>query len=168
MSRIILVQPYKMLQHAFVVALFPEHHVRIVQDLNAAESVAADGDCVIVDGAALRGRNSGEIPMPRWQLPTIWIDSALPADTGAAQVLLVAAPFTREELKSAVACLLRAQGEPERSGAAAAPVTATEKPKTPKVRRAKAAAGKEIIELVDVIEEEGETGGEGAETSSRE
>ena len=120
MSKILLVEPYKMLQHAFVAALFPEHEVKIVENLPAAESFAEDADLVIIDAAGLRRRNGGgadEIRTP-WHLPIIWIDNEPPTRAGSPTIALLTAPLTREELRAAVVGLLRAAPEPAANPAA--------------------------------------------------
>ena len=166
MSKILLVEPYKMLQHAFVAALFPEHEVKILENPPASESLAADVDLVIVDAAALRMRNSGpaEEVGALWQLPTIWIDNGPPTRAESSTIARLTPPLTREEVKAAVAGLLRAVAEP-----AANPVggqvhsPASKKTRATKAKRAEPADDKNIIELVDVFEENGE----GAEASDR-
>jgi hypothetical protein len=77
MSRILVVQPHKMLQHAFSVALFPEHQVKIMERIPDAAALK-DVDLVIVDALALRQRDSlaqQELSeVQNWKTPTIWID----------------------------------------------------------------------------------------------
>jgi hypothetical protein len=169
MSKILLVEPYKMLQHAFVAALFPEHEVKIVENLPAAESFAEDADLLIIDAAALRMRNSGpadEVRAP-WQLPTIWIDNEPPTRAGSPTIALLTPPLTREELRAAVVGLLRAA--PERAANPAADQAHLPEPRKQRAAKAKRAQlpdGKNIVELVDVFEENGE-GGDGAEASDR-
>jgi hypothetical protein len=167
MSKILLVEPSKMLQHAFVAALFPEHEVKIIENPPAAESSAVDADLVIVDAVALRRQNSGpadEVRTP-WQLPTLWIDNEPRA--GSSTTVRLMPPVTREELRTAVAGLLRAVVE-----SAANPVggqmhsAAPRKTRTAKAKRAERSDGKNIIELVDVFEENGEEN-DRAEASSR-
>jgi hypothetical protein len=170
MSKILLVEPYAMLQHALIVALFPEHQVQIVEDLGTAEAAAEGADLVIIDGVALRQRDAaapGEIrALQTRPVPIIWIDSGTTADEASAKTVRLAPPFTKEELKTAVADLL--------PGAAPAVETIHGQANSAAPRNAKAAAktgptkvadGKKIIELVDVVDEAAERGGGGGAAS---
>jgi hypothetical protein len=169
MSKILLVEPYKMLQHAFVAALFPEHEVKILENPPAAESFAAGADLVIVDAAALRTRKTlpaDEVRRP-WQLPTIWIDNEPPTRAGSSTIARLTLPLTREDLRAAVAGLLRAVVEPAANPAAGqAHSPEPRKQGAAKAKHAEPTDGKNIIELVEVFEEN-EEGNEGAEASPR-
>ncbi len=56
MSKILVIEPYKILRHAFCVALSNDHQVDIVTTIPEAATLS-DASLVIVDGAALRERN---------------------------------------------------------------------------------------------------------------
>jgi hypothetical protein len=85
MSRILVIQPHKMLQHAFSIALFPEHQVEVAETMPDAAALK-DVDLVIVDAAALRERDAmaaGELrDVQNWKTPTIWIDNASDSEGG--------------------------------------------------------------------------------------
>jgi hypothetical protein len=169
MSKIFLVEPYKMLQHAFVAALFPEHEVRILESLPTGESFSAGAHLVIIDAAALRSRNDGgadEIRTPS-HLPIVWIDNEPPRRADSPMTARLMPPFTREELRMAVTGLLRAVVEPAPQGVTGqAHSPAPRKSRAAKAKSAQLSDDKNIIELVDVFEENGE-GGDGAEASDR-
>jgi hypothetical protein len=146
MSNILVVQPHRVLQHAFVIALFPEHHVQLTDNIPDAENIA-QADLVIVDAGALRARQllTGEelSRIQSWGVPVLWIEEN--ASGGGMHLTL---PVSRDELRSAVANCLRSPSTP----------------RSPVVRAAKGAeratpaveateAEKEVIELVDVFEE---------------
>ena len=57
MSKIFIVQPHKMLRHAFAVALSPDHEVEISKTMPASADLQGS-DLAIVDAASLRERNS--------------------------------------------------------------------------------------------------------------
>jgi len=49
----LVIEPHKMLQHAFSVALFPEHQVQVMEMIPGAMAVK-EFDAVVVDAGALR------------------------------------------------------------------------------------------------------------------
>jgi len=170
MSKILLVEPYTMLQHALVIALFPEHQVQIVENLRAAET--EDADLMIIDAVALRQRNSAApVEMRALQtrrVPAIWIETETTADEGPFKTVRLTPPFTKEELRAAVTDLLRGvvhAAEPIHDPANAA---APRKAKAAKTGPTKVADGKKIIELVDVFDEAGERDDHSAATRPRE
>jgi hypothetical protein len=169
MSRILVIQPHRMLQQAFVVALFPEHEVRVVAEMPAAETLAA-ADLLIIDAMALR---KGDALSPREihavqrsQVPVVWID-AQPPPAAVAKFVRLEPPLKRDELRAAT-------GEGLRLGAAA-PVARSKRAQTvaktdatePKPENAAASDAKQIIELVDVFEETPERHQNGAEARDK-
>jgi hypothetical protein len=99
-----------MLQHAFSVALFPEHQVEVMEMIPDAAAVK-NVDLVIVDAAALRERDSlatrelGDVQ--NWKTPTIWIDRAAVAQAPTSDKLMVIdQPIGKDALQKALAeCL---------------------------------------------------------------
>lgn len=77
MSKILVIQPHKMLRHAFVVALSFDYQVKVVESV-PEPSAMKEIDLVIVDAAALRERDllsARELrAVQGWKLPTLWID----------------------------------------------------------------------------------------------
>ena len=110
MSKILVVQPYKMLQHALVIALFPEHQVKIVEK-QPTDWAAEDADLAIIDAVALRGKTSttaNELrALENGRLPILWIDTETNAGDAPSKLARLTPPFTKEELRTAVAELLR-------------------------------------------------------------
>jgi hypothetical protein len=160
MSKILVVQPYKMLQHALVIALFPEHQVKIVEKL-PTDWAAEGADLAIIDAVALRGKTSttaNELrALENGRLPILWIDTETNAGDAPSKLARLTPPLTKEELRTAVAELLRPEAPPtEASGAKAAMAGGD-----------KVGGEKNIIELVDVFDEAAERGGEGEAASRR-
>jgi hypothetical protein len=160
MSRLLIIQPHKMLQHAFSVALFPEHQVQVMERIPDAAALK-DVDLVIVDVAALRQRDSlaqRELnEVQSWKTPTIWLDKDADsqAPTREKLVLLQALPGKDSLVKAMAECL----GTPGtgnqaanliRGGAVPASTTETAKQQgaTPVTH-----AEENFIELVEVVEE---------------
>jgi hypothetical protein len=159
MSRILVVQPYKMLQQAFAVALFPEHHVRVLEKLPGVDP-SAEADLVIIDAGALREGGvlaGGEDRAVRtWRIPVVWIGSdARGAEATAQNRLLLSAPLKRDELRAAVGEGLRSSLEQTAKPATKSTKAVSAKKKTavPNPEPAVADNGTKIIELVEVIEE---------------
>lgn len=171
MGRILVVQPVKMLQQAFVIALFPEHHVRVLEKIPEAEP-AAETDLVIIDAAALRERSSLPAQDVRavqsWRIPVLWIGAEAVSGLAASKNLAqLSAPVKRDELRSAVTEGLRAPADhglaqrPEKQSGSI--VAAKKKTSEPKLDSALGDHDREIIELVDVIDEVPEPGREDPE-----
>jgi hypothetical protein len=161
MSKVLVVQPHKMLQQAIVVALFPEHQVQVLERIPATDP-SAEVDVVIIDAGALDERgtlSADEVQaVQSWQTPIIWIGSESARQRAASKNRLqLAAPIKREELRAAVAESLRSRAvEPHAAEPAtkrSAVVSARKKTAEPKADSLAADNEKEVIELVDVFEE---------------
>jgi hypothetical protein len=151
MSKILLIEPHKVLQQALALSLFHEHEVRIEESIDAAGVAGlADVDLLIIDAAALREKSRLTPELLRaveaTKLAILWIDGEN-APKGK-RLAAVATPADAATLQNAVTALL--------TGATI---------KTPAKKRsqpesvAKAAAEQAVpqpIELVDVVEEEPE------------
>lgn len=161
MSRILLIEPDRMLRHALTIALFPEHRVESAHAV--PDAATKDFDLLIVDAAALHKRNllsarEGE-RLKAWKLPVLWFgaDGALPQSDRHRWVRLKP-PLTKEILRQAVAQCLAASADAAKvivAQPAPLPVDAPAIPK-PKARKKKTAEvddGKIFIELVDIVEE---------------
>ena len=161
MSNILIVEPHKMLQQAFVVALFPEHHVQVMEKLPDAESGTA-ADLVIIDAGALRARSlltrDALSAVQSWGLPIIWIDTEALSGAAGSSLLHLSPPVKREELRTAVAACLQASSAPKPSASSARASVRSDVAAEAKAAEPKRAAGggdgeKEFIELVDVFDE---------------
>jgi phosphate starvation-inducible protein PhoH len=159
MSTVLVIQPYKMLQRAFVVALPFEYEVRVMETLPDSTALK-DINAVIVDAAALTEKDllpaSGVRTVQSWNVPTVWIDS----DRGRAaptrdKLICLRTPVQKDALQKAVAeCLTVTAGATAMGAASVAKPTAKETKKR-KARKAVALTAPEprIIELVEVVEE---------------
>jgi hypothetical protein len=149
MSKILVVQPYRMLQHAFAAALFPEHQVELTEKIPAADSIQGAA-AAIVDAGALKeqGRLGSQelLAVKSWQIPTVWIDAGASCPTPARENLFALdETLTKESLHKALAlCLKGGNVSPEAAFAPGSAGTA----------EGDSAADKEVIELVEVVEEE--------------
>jgi hypothetical protein len=152
-----------MLQQAIVVALFPEHHVQVLEKIPEAEP-AAEVDLVIIDSAALCERDSptagGVRAVQSWRLPVIFMGAGTIGDKAApknSKRLIM--PLKRDDLKTAVAESLRLPAQRRASSAEPAPtssasaVAAKKKASGVEPDGVTSDNGKEVIELTDVIEE---------------
>ncbi len=157
MSKILLVEPYKILQRAIAVSFFPEHQVQVteqVPEMSALEQRSYD--VAIIDAGALREKNTaGDLNrrLQEWRIPIIWLDENISTAAPVRENLVVLRkPIARNDLFAALA---RCQAK----GSTIAPSDADEK------LRNKTGFGDTdvkpdfeirapIIELVDVAEEE--------------
>jgi hypothetical protein len=160
MSEILLIEPDRMLRHALILALFPEHRVKTAP---AVPDAVKEFDLLIVDAAALQKQNllsaRERERLQAWKLPVLWFgaDAALPESTRDRWVRLQL-PLTKDVLRRALAQCLEASVKMIAVATPAAQLPANaEASATPKARNKKSAetgAGKSFIELVDVVEEE--------------
>jgi hypothetical protein len=161
MSKILVVEPYKILQRAIAVTFFPEHEVQITDDLpemNAFEQRSYD--IIVVDAGALRERNTvGDLNrrIQGWRVPTIWLEETISIVVPKRDKLVVLRkPILKNDLLSALAqCQEKRSNVSLTSGSAEVSKKVRDKegftnadlephPKQDKAR---------VIELVDVVEE---------------
>jgi hypothetical protein len=166
MSKILLIEPYKMMQQAIVLALFPAHEVEVAEALPGSDGTAAikNYDIVVMDAAALREKSSLSAEAARAiqasPVPIIWLESEDGAGVPNRDRLVVLhRPITRDTLSAAVAqCLalsptnrpnekaVATEHDPQQSPRGAAKnkkkdLAATDEPRS------------QVIDLVDVVEE---------------
>ena len=148
MSKILVVQPHRMLQQAMALFLSPAHEVQITEAV--PESLPAnDFDAVIVDAASLQETKGLAAQTMRavqdWKVPTIWIESGESSETPKRdKFVLMNRPIAREVLEASLAECLGMSTASKRNGAVA------EK----KIITSAATQDSKVIELVDVIEED--------------
>ena len=157
MSKVLLIEPDKMLRQAFMVALFPEFQIQIVEAI--PEAAPKDFDAMIVDAAALReqGKSARVIrAVTGWHLPIIWIDGDQPGPASdPAQWIRLKSPVAKEVLRRALAQCLSATAAPKSTVSAEPAKTPLGKKTRPKKAVDIAASeNRNFIELVDVVEEE--------------
>jgi len=154
MSKILVIQPHKMLQHAIALSLFPQYQARMASSIPESSEIK-DVDAVIVDAASLRethGLSAQAIRLLQgWNVPIIWIDSvdssAMPIDDN---FVAVRTPIAKKSLQSAVAQCL---GEsPKRAGKRTRTTDQEDRPSRNAAASEEPIKG-EVIELVDVVEE---------------
>ena len=159
MSKIFIVQPHKMLRHAFAVALSPDHEVEISKTMPASADLQGS-DLAIVDAASLRECSlltASELHAAQsWKVPAIWIDNDLKIQAPTRDKLLrLKAPIDKETLKKTVTqCLGQSDAnQPGPKTKSRAPAAASNvKPPETKSPQSAVDAEKKFIELVDVVE----------------
>lgn len=164
MSKILVVEPRKILQQAISQTLFPDHEIQVTVALsdNSAAAVG-DFDVVIIDAAALRDANSLGPQLARaiqgWKVPTIWIEEAGSSQVPTCSKLIVLKrPIQKHALQSALSQCLRLPSAANPEG------SVKPQPKESKAASKSLAKDKKtaavaddvpkFIELVDVVEEE--------------
>ncbi|HEY5542306.1 MAG TPA: hypothetical protein VIM04_03490 [Candidatus Binatia bacterium] len=151
MSRILVVQPSKMLQQALAVVLASEHHVRVTGKLPESQT-APEADLAIVDAAALRDGDAAAMrgldAIRSWRIPIVWIGAeAPPAESAPSKFVQLTPPLERESLKKALADCLGSPSSPQSPRIPNAPAA-------PASKESVAADDQDVIELVEVVEEQ--------------
>jgi hypothetical protein len=165
MSKILLIEPDKMLRQAFGVALFPEHQV--VQAIDAIPAtMPSDADAVIVDVAALRMKkllsDRAVRVVEACKLPIVWVgDESGEAAPRRKQIVRLCGPVVKDTLCHALAQCLEESGRSKPNAATSAkPAGATRtRPKERRGGNKVAGAPRTYIDLVDVVEVSSETDG---------
>lgn len=157
MSKVLLVEPDRMLRQAFTVALFPEFQIQVVEAM--PDAAPNDADAMIIDAAALRERpKSARIirAVTGWHLPIIWIDGDQPGPApDQAQCVRLKKPVAKEALRRALAQCLSVTAVPKSTvSAEPAKPPLGKKPRSKKAVDIAASENRNFIELVDVVEEE--------------
>jgi hypothetical protein len=161
MTRILVIEPHQMLRYAFTVALCLEHQVEIV-DRIPEQGALKETALVIIDVAALRGRNALAVPdlsaVRSWKVPTIWIDGDAGAQAPAREKLLrLTWPLEKDALRKAVEqCLAKvdvlSRTDPKATSQAESPAAAKGQPAEARSSQSNTNAANQFIELVDVVE----------------
>ena len=161
MSKILVIEPHKILRHAFAIALSNARQVEIVAAFPEAGLLSA-ADLVIVDGAALRQQNSltekNIRAIEKRKLPTIWIDfdgeTPMPENDALRRFKW---PVEKDTLRKAVTeCLGSIDGfaraDSKTAKAGEAPASMNRKSVDATSPHSRAVGEKKVIELVDVVE----------------
>ncbi|TAJ98802.1 hypothetical protein EPO44_10975 [bacterium] len=163
MGKILLIEPQKILQQAISLSLFPEHEVRVENDIASGVGSFKDYDLLIVDGAALRESNRLSPEAVRiiqsCKTPTLWLEEDPAAQAPKREkFVVVKKPIEKETLQSALAGLLspRAPSSERRRSAAAAPSKESVSKAAPKKKGGEISeqSAFQFIDLVDAVEEE--------------
>ena len=148
MTRLLLIEPDKMLRHAFMVALSPDFQVECSEAL--PNTTPKDYDAVIVDAVALKARETKSArtlhTTQEWHLPIVWIEDGQATQTQPLDLCIrLSRPVAKEALRQALAQCLSPSATPKSAERA--------KRKAPQPVDDAPSAGN-FIELVDVVEEE--------------
>ena len=150
MSKILVVQPHKILQHAIALSVFPQHQTRMTTSIPGSSELK-EVDAVIIDAASLReihGLSTQAIhSLQGCNIPIVWIDSVDSRPPANANIIVVSTPITKQSLQSALAQCL---GELPRR---ARKSTRTRNPEGLHFRNAVISEHREVIDLVEVVEE---------------
>ena len=165
MSRILVIEPRRMLRQAIVSSLFPENDVQLVEFLPESSAVN-DFDVMIVDAASLREtkglRLQGLGALLSLGIPTIWIEGGESGQIPARdQVFVLQKPLSRESLLSALGQCRGISSVVKRNGTVVRHPKGGRSPSqgvAEEKKLAGAANTAEIIELVDVVEEGADPG----------
>ncbi|MGH7875444.1 MAG: hypothetical protein ACREQO_24890 [Candidatus Binatia bacterium] len=156
MSTILVIEPYKMLQQAFAVALNSDYQVRIQETIPEVSAIK-DVDVVIVDAASLGERNAGIDlrAMHTWQVPIVWIDRGDAPDVPSREnLVIVQRPVQNDSLRKALLACLTPAAAPQAPPRLLAKSAARNGSKVGIREKFVASSSDEprFIELVDVVE----------------
>ena len=107
MGKILVVEPYKILQRAIALSFFPEHQVEVTEEIPDMSVIEQRSyDVAIIDAGALREKNTaGDLKrcLHEWRIPIIWLEEN---NSTAAPVrenlVFLPKPIGRNELLSAL------------------------------------------------------------------
>jgi len=156
MSKILVIQPHRMLRQAITLFLFPAHEVQVTESVPQSLP-AGDFDAVIVDAASLRETTGLDAKtMDRIQnltVPTVWIDSRESTQRPKRdKLVIVQAPIDKEKLQSALAHCLNSPITAKRNGTSTSPGEGKRRKEKEKGEPV-ATENLQVIELVDIVED---------------
>ncbi len=161
MYKILIVEPYLILRHAFAMALSPNYQVETVAQFRDAGRM--EPDLIIIDAAALQERGllnvDEQSAIQDREIPIIWIDGGKTAQRSeSAKRFCLTWPLDGEALKKAVAGCLEKAG-PTSSKVpkprTMPPASSSSKAVQRSAESAPLSANggeKKLIELVDIVE----------------
>jgi len=161
MSKILVVEPWKMLQQAIALTLIPDHQVSLSAAIPTVEEMSArEYDALIIDATALKEHNrlnaEGISALQEWGIPTLWIedDNTRFAPTHE-KAFVIKRPIEKKTILSAVAACLTRPRIPSHENKIAQQLSTKDSSKNRPEKKASdtSAADAQLIELVDVIEE---------------
>ncbi len=146
MGRILVIEPSKILQHATVIALFPEYESQMVETIPEAGELQ-NFDAVVVDAVELReaGALSAQAlsVVAKCDTPIVWLDGDPAQPPEREKLVIVKRPISRAAMRAALAECLGRTSTPRGGG-----LDAAGEPVGPK-----AATEQRVIELVDIVED---------------
>jgi hypothetical protein len=155
MSKILVVEPYKILQRAIALSFFPDHLVEVTEEIPDRSVIEQRSyDVAIIDAGALREKNTaGDLNrrLQDWQIPMIWLEDMSTVAPVRDNLMVLRKPIARNDLLTALSCC-------QAKGSTIPPTDVGEKLRNRKVLAASELKPDpehtaEIIELVDVVEE---------------
>jgi hypothetical protein len=156
MSKILVVEPYKILQRAIALSFFPDHLVEVTEEIPDRSAIEQRSyDVAIIDAGALRERNTaGDLNrrLQDWQIPMIWLEDKMSTVAPVRDNLMVLRkPIARNDLLTALSCC-------QAKGSTILPTDVGEKLRNREVLAASELKPDpehtaKIIELVDVVED---------------
>jgi hypothetical protein len=158
MSKILVVEPRKILQQALRLALCPDHEVQLEANLADKEPAAVmEFDLAIIDAAALREVNVPRTQVLRavqaWTMPKIWIDEAERTQAPGDELRVLTKPIEKDRLQAAVATCLGAALSSKQNGNSGPAAKETTRSTRTTASVPSTIAEVPIIDLVDVVEE---------------
>jgi hypothetical protein len=164
MSKILLIEPDRVLRQAIALSLFPDHDVNLPEKAQGSGMESLDDyDLIVVDGAALR--EGGPVPaelsraIQSSTTPTIWLEEdETSRPVKRENLVVVKKPIEREPFQTAVNNFL-SPSQSGRGDASATQSAAQQREGTPAKATKKARAEDpqqptlQFIELVDVVED---------------
>jgi hypothetical protein len=163
MSKILLLEPYKMMQQAIVLSLFPDHEVQLAETLpDSGVATMSNYDLIIIDAAEFREKDmlSTARAIESLDVPVIWLESEDRRDVASRDTLVILhRPIAREGLAAAVAQCLASRpankANEKSNGPEKERKRSTKEPVGGKgqITAAPDTGETQIIELVDVVEE---------------
>ena len=156
MSKILIVEPYKILQRAIALSFFPDHLVEVTEEIPDRSAIEQRSyDVVIIDAGALRERNTaGDLNrrLQDWQIPMILLeDNTSTVAPVRDNLMVLRKPIARNDLLTALSYC-------QAKGSTIPPTDVGEKLRNREVLAASELKRDpehtaKIIELVDVVEE---------------
>lgn len=159
MSRILVVEPFKMLQQALAFALASEHEIHMT-DRMPSDDFDRDVDVAIIDGAVMSAEKNESAERARrsgWHIPIVWLGSeSPPAQMTSGPLVRLEPPFERDSLRRSLAEVLPTHAGIQKDlGNALAKAARAPKEKiaeTPQRAGTDEGDKRAIIELTEVIE----------------
>jgi hypothetical protein len=108
MSKILVVEPYRILQRAIAVSCFPEHQVEVTEKVPEKSAFEQQSyDIAIIDAGALREKNmAGDLNrrLEHWPIPIIWLEETISTVAPVRDKLVVLRkPIAKSDLLAALA-----------------------------------------------------------------
>jgi hypothetical protein len=160
MGKILLIEPYKILQQAMGLFLLSEHEVQMEEGLSASGIGSfKDYDLLIVDGAALREREQLTPEVTRavqgCKIPTLWLeDNEASQAPKREKLMIIKKPIEKDAFEASLAGLLSSPVAKERKSPPISVIPKAETTKGMAKKRQAESSQLELIDLVYIVEEQ--------------